>query len=142
MPVFLIPIVAGGWYYYRNMKQKVRGEPLQESSAISEAPDLASSSIEVSLLGQTLSNDETETQDLKTIPEEVTCDDGNAGAVVVNNSPLLQRSDTTHTDASEEDGDEEQYRGILGATCGSCDPGEVFEIVHCSPRGLEETIFW
>lgn len=126
MPVFLLPIVAGGYYYYQTMKEKVRGEPLQEIPPEGdESPDLASSSIEVSLVMTSQRQNDAAEQPLRTISEE--------GSI---KSQVLHRkesTDTAQTETSEDDST--SNRGILGTVCGDCDQEGLFEFVECGGHG-------
>ena len=155
MPVFLIPLVAGGYYYYQNMKAKVRGEPLEEQQEGAptslqhmqgNAPDLGSSSIEVSLVSPAQSQQEQETGE--TIREVITEDakeviteeqDGAVKSQILlrKGSSESAQSDGTCEEAAppKEEQDEETTGGILGAACGGCDEDALFEIVDCGGNG-------
>lgn len=144
MPVFLLPIIAGGWYYYKNVQENAQSEqqppqelPSQQEPQDSPASDEigACSSIEVSL--QEGSSEST------TIIEEPT-------TVTAVKSQVLHRKGSTDTAQTEvsEDGDDERIEqeqhddhptGILGAACGGCDEGALLEIVECGNK-LEKRI--
>lgn len=148
MPVFLLPIIAGGYYYYKN---KVRGEPLRDEEHQPQTPgaegcdsntDLASSSIEVSLVLPS-ETEEVEAPKITTIMEEVIAD-----------KQVLRRKGSTDTAQTEVSMDEQvpvpldkqiqveddtDAGGMLGATCGGCDRGALLEIVECG-NNLERNI--
>ena len=143
MPVFLLPIIAGGYYYYKNLKENERDESSQEQrqhhsrdTQEADSSDLASSSIEVSLVAP--SETEVGAQEMTTIMEEVV-----AGA---KNHMVLHRKGSTDTAQTEISAEEEQIQtnddadaGLLGATCGGCDRGALLEIVECG-NSLEKEI--
>ena len=147
MPVFLLPIIAGGYYYYKNLKENERDEASQEQqqhqrrqhardAQEADSSDLASSSIEVSLVAP--SETEVGAQEMTTIMEEVV-----AGA---KNHMVLHRKGSTDTAQTEISAEEEQIQtnddadtGLLGATCGGCDRGALLEIVECG-NSLEKEI--
>jgi hypothetical protein len=141
MPVFLLPLVAGGYYYYKSMRENSGSqdeEPPQprtrHTPTEGDTLDLANSSIEVSLVPETEANERTAIL-------------GDDDTLAKNRSPLLHRKGSTDTAQTEVSEVEEQieveesgniHSGILGAaTC--CSDGTLMEIVECG-NNLERRI--
>ena len=160
MPVFLLPIIVGGYYYWKNRKEELQGVQSEdtdtsgstvETHARAAALEEECHSIEVSLVLETVrqqsGNCEPSWQDYHLPDDE--CDELAIRGVQSRVLSRKESMDTVQTEISEDldaqrhpsiDNTTYTYSlGMLASSCVDCDHGFFLEIVDCGNSAVCES---